>query len=247
MNRFKSKPYTYGPKELFTWSFSKLRDYRTCPRKFNEVTRLKKFEEQRNPALDAGDSLHAAFKRRVEQGLPMPTAFEHLNDWGDEAAQVLHPLQITMCEKEIALTRDLKTTGYFDNNVWFRGKLDWVTLYPTKNGESFVARVVDYKTGKPSDEIIQLALYAQCVFSAWPDVVGVRTEYWWTQIHDKSHEMFTRDDMKELWAELLPELTAMEQAQKDNNYPARRNGLCKNYCPVFTCEHNGKRGSTSLP
>lgn len=242
MSRFATKkPISYSsPRETFSWSFSRLRDYRSCPRKFNEVVQLKKYPEPKSPELDMGDGLHRAFARRVDQGIALPTTFEHLKEWGDDAAKVMHPFQTTMCEKEIALTRDLKVTGYFDNNVWLRLKIDLVSLYPTKSGAA-VARVVDYKTGKPNDDIIQLALYAQGVFSMFKEVIAVRAEYWWTQIMDKSHEMFNRDDMKELWAELLPELNAMEAAQKNNDYPARRNGLCKKHCPVWTCEHNGRR------
>jgi len=241
MNRFKSKkPLVYGAREEFTWSYTKFRDFRTCPKKFNEVTRLKKFSESKTPQLEAGDRLHEAFRRRVEKDLPMPTAFEEFNDWGDEAAKLIHPYQITLCEKEIALTRDLKVTGYFDVNVWFRGKIDLVKLVPNKKG-NLVAYCIDYKTGKPQDDIIQLALYAQCIFSSWSNVVGVRAEYWWTQIHDKSHEIFTREDMNGLWAELSPALQKMELAQTNNDYPATRNGLCKAHCPVWTCEFNGRK------
>jgi hypothetical protein len=241
MSRFKStKPISYGPKETFAWSFSKLRDWRSCPKKFNEVTLLKKYSEPKSIELETGDALHAAFQRRVNQGIPMPTNFVQFNDWGDDAAKIIHPLQITLCEKEIALTRDLKHTGYFDNNVWLRLKIDLVKLYPSRDGKS-LAHIIDYKTGKPQDDIIQLALYAQGVFSVWPNVVGIRAEYWWTQIHDKSHEIFIREDMKELWAELLPELNKMERAQIDNIYPAKKNGLCRAHCPVWTCDFNGRK------
>jgi hypothetical protein len=237
MNRFAlntSKP--------FTWSYSRLRDYRICPKKFNETILLKKHPEPKTPELEAGDRLHAAFTRRVEQGLPMPTGYKEFNDWGDEAASIKMPGQVNLCEKEVALTRGLKPTGYYANDVWLRVKIDLLKLYPQGNATS-LAQVIDYKTGKYKDDIIQLAIYAQAVFSLFPEIVGVRCEYWWTQLHDKSHELFKREDMKELWGELLPELTRMEQAQKDNNFPATKNGLCKEYCPVVTCEHNGRRAA----
>jgi hypothetical protein len=236
MNRFiKTKS-----KETFQWSFTKLRDYRTCPKKFHEVTILKKFQESKTPALDDGDRLHAAFTRRVEKNIPMPTAYQEFNDWGDEAAKIMMPGQVNMCEKEIALTRELRPTGYFDNDVWVRIKIDLLKLFPHTNNQA-LAQVIDYKTGKPHEEIIQLALYAQGVFSSFRNVIAVRTEFWWTQIKDKTHEMFSRDDMTELWNELLPELHNMEVAQQSNNYPAKKNGLCRAHCPVITCEHNGRR------
>jgi PD-(D/E)XK nuclease superfamily len=230
--------FSPAPKE-FSWSYTKLRDYRICPKKFYETSILKKFPEPKSIQLDDGNRLHEAFKRRVEQGLPMPTGFKEFNDWGDDAASIKVNNQINICEKEIALTRELRPTGYFDSNVWIRVKIDLIKLYPLAN-HTAMAQVVDYKTGKPKDEIIQLALYAQAVFSVFPEVVGVRAEYWWTQIHDKSHELFDRNDMKELWAELRPELNEMEQAAKEVNFPAKKNGLCKAHCPVLECEHNGR-------
>jgi hypothetical protein len=228
------------PKEDFSWSYTKVRDYRTCPKKFYETSILKKYKEPKTPALEDGDRLHAAFTRRVEKNLPMPTAYEKLNDWGDEAAKIIQPGQVNMCDKEIALTRNLTPTGYFDNDVWLRIKIDLLRLFPHKNNQA-LAQVIDYKTGKPRDDIIQLAIYAQGVFSTFSNVIAVRTEFWWTQIKDKTHEIFSRDDMTELWNELLPELHQMEVAQQTNNYPAKKNGLCAAYCPVITCPHNGRR------
>jgi hypothetical protein len=233
MNRFAAQPA-----KNFTWSYSRLRDYRTCPRKFNETVQLKKFPEPKSIELEAGDRLHAAFQRRVEQGTPMPTAYQEFEDWGNEAASIKIKNQVNMCEKEIALTRDLKPTGYFAKDVWLRIKIDLIKLYPRSSGD--YAQVIDYKTGKFKEEIIQLALSAQAVFSMFASVTGVRCEYWWTQLKDKSHEIFVRKDMDDLWTELLPELAQMEQAQQENNYPPRQNGLCKAFCPVVTCEFNGR-------
>jgi hypothetical protein len=236
MNRFAPAP------KGFTWSYTKLRDYRTCPRKYNETTVLKKYVEPLTPALEDGNHLHEAFKRRVEQNLSMPTAYKNFNDWGNEAAKIIVPGQLTLCEKEIAISREFKETGYFDKNVWLRVKLDLVKIFPHPQGkDKAFAQIIDYKNGKPHEEIIQLALYAQAVFSAFWNVVAVRCEYWWTQIHDKSHELFERGDMDELWRELLPELTKMEQAHKDNNFPPKKNGLCKAHCPVIDCEYNGRQ------
>jgi hypothetical protein len=229
-------------KKEFSWSYSRLRDYRTCPKKFNAVTQLKQYQEPKSVELDYGDRLHAAFQRRVSQGLPMPTGYAEFSDWGDEAAKILVPGQTNICESEIALTRDLKPTGYFSPNVWLRVKIDLIKLYPKSNSVA-LAHVIDYKTGKFKDDIVQLAIYAQAVFSMYPQVIGVRCEYWWTQLKDKSHELFDRKDMHDLWNELLPELWAMEEAQKSNVYPAKKNGLCKAYCPVMDCEHNGRRAA----
>jgi PD-(D/E)XK nuclease superfamily len=233
MNRF--SPQQKG----FSWSYTKLRDWRICPKKYYQTTILKKFEQPQSIELSDGNALHEAFKRRVEQGLPMPTAYVNFNDWGDEAASMKVPGQTNICEKEIALSRELRPVDYFNPKVWVRVKVDLIKLYPL-TASTAAAQIVDYKTGKPKDEIIQLALYAQAIFSMFPQVIGVRAEYWWTIIKDKSHELFSRSDMAELWAELLPELTRMEEATAQVNFPAKKNGLCKAHCPVLECEHNGR-------
>lgn len=227
------------PHETFSWSYTKFRDSRTCLRKLKEVTIDKNFKEEYSDALREGDSLHGAFERYVSKGAPLPTGWKYLQDWADDAARKITQHQITRVAAEYGITRDFKPTGYYANNVWLRVKLDQLDLFP--NGDKTLARVIDFKNGTPKDDPIQLAIYAAVVFIHYPDVIGVRTEYWWIKIKEKTHELFRPEDIKELWAELLPELAKMEEAQEKNSYPPRKNGLCKAYCPVTTCEYNGKR------
>lgn len=240
MSRFK-KVWVTGPKETFHWSYSALKEFRMCPHRYNMLRRQKIFEDERNQALDDGDSLHRAFERRVGSGMPMPTGWAEFNDWGDEAAKIFNPLQVDLVAKELAITREFKPTGCWDGMVWFRAKIDQLTIFPNNVGKT-VARLIDFKTGKPSDDMVQLALYTAVVFAHFKDVVGVRAEFWWTKIKDKSFDIYRRSDMPDLWAEVLPFVREMEQAQIDDNYPAKKNGLCQKYCPVWTCQHNGRQG-----
>lgn len=224
----------------FAWSYSRLKNFRTCPRRHNHIDLLKDVPQPKSPELDEGEAIHLAFQRRVEKGLPMPTKFKNLSDWGDELVKVYHPNQKIYCEQQMALTRDGRPCDWFAKDVWFRIKVDHLKLFPWKLKTA--ALVIDFKTGVPKDDLVQLALYAWVIFSTYPDVEAVRAEYWWTKVKDKTTEIFTRDDIDQLWeGDLLPELMAMEQAYVTQTFPPKRNGLCKEYCNVTSCEFCGMK------
>lgn len=222
----------------FTWSYSKLKNFQTCPRRQYHIEILKEYHDEPSIELATGDALHRAMVRRVELGLPMPTAFSYLDDWGKDLVKVYHPKQVIMIEKELGITEDLQATGYHDPNVWLRCKIDHLKLIPYK-GE-LVALAIDFKTGKPKDEIVQLAIYAQAIFSHWERVEAVRTEYWWTMAKDKESQVFRRHQMAKIWEHVLPQVREMQHAFESKNFPAKKSGLCREHCPVLSCEHNGR-------
>jgi len=236
---------TLAPKP-FTWSYSNLVSWELCPKK-HWHTRVKKqgevgyVEDQKTPELDRGDALHKAMYSAVVSGTKLPTQFMYMQPWLTTLTSVNDPLQIIQCELKYAITRDYKSTGYFDKNVWLRIVIDYLKLTPASKQGTFLAHAVDYKTGKPKDDSFQLALYAAVIFSLYKDVVGVRCDYLWTEYNDTSHQIYTRADIPEVWDEFIPRVTAMETSFKDNKFPATPNRLCREYCPVRTCEHNGKR------
>lgn len=226
----------------FTWSYSKLKNFQTCPRRHYHVDILKEYPFEKSIEMATGDAIHRAFQRRVELGLPMPTAFSNLDDWGNDLVKKYHKDQKILLEKELAITQYLKPISYWDKNVWLRCKIDHLKLIPWKDTGKFVAIAIDFKTGKPKDEIIQLILYAQCIFSHWPLVEAVQAEYWWTMMKDKDRQTFKRDQMERIWPNILPQVAELETAYTTQNFPPKKNGLCRDYCPVLTCEHNGRPG-----
>ena len=67
-----------------------------------------------------------------------------------------------------------------------------------------------------------------------------RTMYVWIKTNDSTEEDLYRKDMPDLWKEINPRVRALELAHETDTFLPKKSGLCKEYCPVITCEFNGK-------
>src|SRR5215469_10289244 len=95
---------TPEPKEFAT-SYSKIRDFETCPRRYYTVAVMKQYKEQ-TTELDRGNRLHDAMKKAVQGGAPLPREFSYMDKWVPALIEETHPLQIIQCELQLACTRD---------------------------------------------------------------------------------------------------------------------------------------------
>jgi hypothetical protein len=220
-------------KKPFAWSYSKIKNYETCPKRHYHIDVAKDVKETESDQLRFGNALHAALAERCDptKNKPLPTPFAKYDDWakwaiGDGSGQIL-------VEQKLAIRRDFAPTGYFDKDVWYRGVADVAKIFGP------VALAIDWKTGKIVEDSVQLALMAQCLFSHHPEVQKIRTEFVWLAEDATTRADFTRDDMIELWAGMLPRVGALEHAYEVSEYPAKEGGLCKRWCPVTQCVHNG--------
>jgi hypothetical protein len=227
----------------FTWSYSKLKNYETCPRRYKAIDVDKSVEQPRSEALDRGDELHEAMKNRVQGTTPLPPHLIYMEHWAEKLTRVLHPFQIIQCELKMSNDREGNPTGYFDKRTWFRSKIDYFRLMPTGKENQDFGHVVDYKTGKPPRvwDGTQLMLNAWQIFQSYKSVASLRVDYLWTEYNDTSHETYTREEIPHLMAEVTPRVSAMEEAHKTDNFPPKPGGLCMEYCDVTSCEHWGKR------
>ena len=214
----------------FAWSYSKLKNFESCPKRHWHIDIQKDVKEEEGEALLFGNELHKAMAKRVEAGLPLPKAFVEYEPWAAKAAT---PGGKLLVEQKFAIRADFGPTEFFAKDAWFRGVADVLRV------QGPVALVIDWKTGKVKDDSVQLALTAQCVFSHYPDVKAVRTEFVWLAEEATTRADFRRGDMPEFWASIWPRVSALEQAHKLSEYPPRPNGLCRRYCPVSSCPHHG--------
>lgn len=231
----KSKP--------FAWSYSKLKNFETCPRRYEAVDVLKTVDQGRSEALDRGDELHDAMKNRVQGTTPLPPHFIYMEKWAEKLTRVLHPYQIIQCELKLSCDRQGRPTGYFDKSTWLRTKIDYLRFLPTEAKDQDFGHVVDYKTGRPPKvwDGTQLLINAYLIFGAYKSIAKMRVDYLWTEYNDTNHEVFTREQTPKDFEMLLPRVTALETAHVTGEFPPKPCGLCEDYCPVATCEHHGKR------
>lgn len=219
----------------WAWSYSKLKNYDACPKKHYEVDIAKTYAETQDTDPDSplnwGNRVHDTFKKVLLGQLVMPDEMKQFQHWVD---RVLKGPGTLLVEQKYAITRQFQKTAYFAGDVWYRGIGDVVRL------DRDLALVLDWKTGKILEDSVQLMLMAQCIFSHYPQVQYVRSEFVWLKDDCTTPELFTRKEVADQWVELLPRVTALENAAKTMTYPPKPSGLCKKYCPVASCPFYGK-------
>jgi hypothetical protein len=210
------------------WTFSQLEKYQTCPKQFYHLRVIRDTEDPPTDATRWGEEVHTAFENRINEGTPLPVGMEQ---WEGFARKLISLQGTKYAEVELAVDNNFKPCDW--NNAWSRGIVDLLIIH----GSSAV--VLDYKTGKrkPSH---QLSLYAGYVFAHYPEVNKVTTIFAWLKDKKLDQETFTRDSVAEIWQAFLPTVRKLELAHEHNQWPARPSGLCRNWCNVLSCTHNGR-------
>lgn len=225
---------TGGKAKAFSWSYSRLKNYETCPKRYYMVDVTKKVKEPESDQLLYGNNLHKALADAISGKNPLPESFKKLQPWVDKiAAPTPSPAKI-LVEQQLAITSDFSKTTWFGDDAWFRGIADVVKIVGP------VAIAMDWKTGKIVEDGIQLALIAQCVFAHFPEVKKIRTEFIWLQFDAQTRADFTRADMVSVWSGLMPRVQTLANAHSSMEFPPKPGGLCKRYCPVSSCPHHGE-------
>jgi hypothetical protein len=102
------------------------------------------------------------------------------------------------------------------------------------------AVVADYKTGKrkPTE---QLDLYANYVFAHHPEINKVTTGFIWLKEKKIDWTPRERSEVPIIWQNFVPRVNKLESAYERDRWPAKTSGLCKAWCPVLSCEFNGRK------
>jgi hypothetical protein len=184
-----------------------------------------------NSPLAWGNRVHKALSDALTGVAPLPPEMADYQQWVD---RVLRGAGKLLVEQKFAITRKFQKTAYFAKDVWYRGVGDVVRV------DGDLALVLDWKTGKVLEDSVQLMLMAQCLFSHYPELKYVRSEFVWLKDDCTSPELFSRQEVADQWVGLLDRVNHMEKAAQTQTYPPKPGRLCKRYCPVTSCPFHGK-------
>jgi len=224
---------TGGKTKGFSWSYSRLKNYETCPKRYYTIDVAKLVKEEDSEQLQYGNTLHKVIAEAISGKAPLPKHFSHLQTWVDKVTAPGMASPKILVEQQLAITKDFGPTDWFGRDAWYRGIADVVKIIGP------VAVVLDWKTGKILEDGVQLALMAACVFAHHPQVQKIRTEFVWLKEDATTRADFSRDAMAGVWAGVLPRVVTLENAHKIAEFPAKPGHLCRKWCPVDTCVHHG--------
>jgi len=215
----------------FSWSYSALKNFEVCPKRYYAYNVAKDVKEPEGEALRQGKVIHAAFDARVAKGTSLP-----LGMGMHEAmlAKLAAAPGAVYTEQRLALSSDFAPTTFFSKTAWFRTVLDYTNVNGTQ------AVVIDYKTGRPSEDMTQLQLAAATTFAHDAKVQKVKVALMFVAYDKMERETFLREDTTEIWGEILPRVRKMVDARQKQEYPPKPGYLCRKWCAVVSCPFNGK-------
>jgi len=216
-----------------TWSYSSLKTFEQCPKKYYHLRILKDVKDQGSDATLYGQELHKAAEDYVKNNVPLPPKFSFLQDIVDSIKAIPGAI---LCEVKLGVRKTetgYEPCGFFDKDVWWRGIGDVVIL------QNELAFSIDYKTSKNSKyaDLKQLDALAAALFIHYPDVQKIKSALVFVVSNEFIHKEHFAELRDSYFAAFDPELDRLAAAQESGVWNANTGPLCK-FCPVITCEHN---------
>ncbi len=221
-----------------TWSFSSLKTFEQCPKKYYHLKVAKDYKEDFNTeAILYGNQYHKAAEDYVGGAVDtLDPRFDYSQDMLDK---LLAMEGEKLCEYRMGITSNLEPCKFYAKDVWYRGIADLIIL----DREAGIARVFDYKTGKSAKyaDVGQLELMALCVFKHFPEVHTVNAGLLFVVCNKLIKRKHKREDEAELWKKWLLKYGTLEKTFATDVWNPRPTGLCKAHCIILECPHNGRR------
>ena len=214
------------------WSYSSLKTFQQCPRKYYHTKVIKDVKEPDTQATLYGKAVHTVAEEAIRDGKEVPAKYDYMKP-------VLEQLNAIpgekLCEVQLGMTKDLKSCSFTAKNVWWRGIADLVII----NEEKQLAHSVDYKTSKSARyaDVKQLDLVAAGLFAKFPTIQRVKSAL----IFVVSKEFVKAEHYREMIPKYMEkpaqDVARIEAALENGVWNPIQGPLCK-FCHVKTCEYN---------
>jgi hypothetical protein len=220
-------------KDNLKHSFSSIKDFQGCARRFQQVRILRRFKQAPTEATMYGERVHKAFEEFIRDGAPLPPELSQFKALVEPLAQMSGE---KLCESKMGLRKDFSPCGFYDDDVWLRGIPDVLVLSP----KGSVARVVDFKTGKSARfaDSTQLELMAAMTMAHYPEVQMVKGMLLFVVAGEALKSEYTRAQLPEIFSKWAGYAHQIEKAIDADVWNPKPSGLCR-FCPVSDsfCEY----------
>jgi len=219
-----------------TWSYSSINTFKQCPKKYYHTRVIKDTPEPTSQAMLYGKQVHKAAEDYVRDGKPIQEAFLYIKEFIDGILASFKGE--VLCEHRLGITEDLEPCGFFDDKVWYRGIVDLLII----DKENKQAVIIDYKTGKNPQyaDVNQLELMTLAVFKHFPEVENVKAGLYFFTKTQLIKETYDKTKEPDLWAKWLEQVNELKSCYDNDVWNPKPNFSCSRFCPVESCEHNGR-------
>jgi CRISPR/Cas system-associated exonuclease Cas4 (RecB family) len=211
----------------YTWSYSALKDYENCPKKYYEIKVAQNYQVIPNEHMIYGTEVHKALEDYVRDGVELAKNYQRFKSLVDNFIKIPGD---KYCEYEMALTKEKTPCEFTDPNRWVRGIVDLLIV------DGDYAFIIDYKTGSNKyPDPKQLRLMALMTFAHFPEVQKIKAGLLFVMHNTFIPEQYERKDMEDSWNKFSQSLARLSSSYDNNSWLANPTPLCK-YCPVKSCE-----------
>lgn len=216
-------------------SYSGIKAFEGCPRKYHDTKVVKLYPREETDATIYGTTLHEQAELFIKDGRPLDESFRFLQPTLD--ALVAMPGR-KFPELEMAVKESLEPCEFKDPEYWCRGIADLVIV----DDDNLTARVFDYKTGgNKYPDTDQLMLMSLLIFKHFPHVRRVSGGLLFVLKGTVSKYKVLREQEHDLWWRWRERVARLDAAHHHDRWPEKSSGLCRQYCEVVHCAHNGRR------
>jgi len=219
-------------KVIIPWSFSAIEAFELCPKKFYEEKITKKYKQSRSEVGDYGIDAHKSFEKYMLNDTALPMDLRHHTRVLDKIKTIPGT---KLPEQKLAIDIQYRPTGFFDTDVYCRAVVDYAAI----NQEHKYMVIADWKFGKQKEGFDQIKFMVAVMSCYEPDIEKFEGIYYWARTKKATRITILKPEIPGIWSAILPRVRELEDAVLENNFIAIPNFLCKKYCPVTTCRHNG--------
>lgn len=203
-----------------------LQKFVTCPKQYEATYITKESVFQPNDHAKFGTLVHSAIEDYLTKGTTLPNILSKLAPTLDKMGAVL-----AEAETKLGVDKEGNATSY--SKGYQRCVVDAIL---TKKDETMVV-CIDWKTGKKRDAQIQHDFIKKCAAAKYPKAKEIITLFVYLFKGESDRQVYKRGDAL---LSLDRHMNDLAIAYANNSFPPKPSGLCKQWCDVMSCPHNGR-------
>lgn len=215
-----------------TWSFSSLKTFQQCPKKYFHIKVAKDVVDKPHESALYGSAVHKAAEDHVAEGVPIPAKYDYMIPTIEALKKI--PGE-KFCEIKLGVTEKLEACDYSAPNAWWHGIVDLLIV----DEDSGVAHMVDYKTSKNAKyaDTKQLDYMAVAVFAKFPMIKVIKSALLFVVSNEFVKKKHVVENKAAYMNSAIFDLNRLKSAFNSGVWNPVSGPLCR-FCPVKSCEHN---------
>lgn len=216
---------------VITWSYSGMKSFQGCQRRYHEVNVLKNFPFVDTPETIYGKEVHSAIEDFINDGVCLPESYSGFKSAVDKINRIDG---IKYCELKMGVLRDGEPCDFYDKAAWVRGIADLIII----SSDGRKAIIIDWKTGShryPDHKQLELMFLLLC--AKFPDIEEFDCYLVFLAHGVRVNARYTKNNTGEYWDYWEGEYKKLEAAFEAQTFPPRPTKLC-GWCPVSSCQYH---------